>query len=98
MKKNLTEIIEEVLRQDPAARNDDSYLYCKVCKAVNPAAMDMPFKAVIISPKMYGLPGYDTVTRLRRKIQAELEELEASEQVLAWRREREDRCRVGCFE
>ena len=98
MRKNLTEIIENVLKDHPETRDNDAYLYYEVCKIMSPLALEMPYGVVVINPKLFHVPGYDTVTRLRRKIQAELEDVQASDQVQAWRSEREDRCRVGCFE
>ena len=65
----LTEIIADILIRDDAARNSDAYLYHAVCEKIAPAAMSVPFGVMIQNLKQYGLPTYDTVTRLRRKIQ-----------------------------
>ena len=97
MKKNLIYIIEGLLRENARARDDDAYLYAKVCNRLNPEAMRVPFVVVISQLKDYGLPGYDTVTRLRRRIQSEHPELRASDQVEDWRAEKETKARVGIF-
>lgn len=97
MKKHLVELIEDMLRRHEKARNDDLYLYAKVCNIINPEAFQAPFGLVIYQLKDYGLPGYDTVTRLRRRIQSEHPELKASDQVTDWRAEKEEKARAGIF-
>ena len=98
--QGLTEIIADILLNDDMARNSDAYLYHAVCKKINPAALSVPFGVVIQDPKGYKIPGYDTVSRLRRKVQSEWHfvDLSANTQVSAWRSEREQRARMGCFE
>lgn len=96
----LTEIIADILIRDDAARNSDAYLYHAVCEKIAPAAMSVPFGVMIQNLKQYGLPTYDTVTRLRRKIQNDYTFMDfgSSTQVKAWRDAKEERCRAGCFE
>ncbi|MBO5971329.1 MAG: hypothetical protein J6S14_22880 [Clostridia bacterium] len=96
----LTEIIADIMLNDENARNSDIHLYHAVCKKIAPAAMSVPFGVMIENLNHYGLPTYDTVTRLRRKIQSEYNfiDLQANTQVKAWRESKEERCRAGCFE
>lgn len=96
----LTEIITDIMIRDDVARESDTYLYHAVCEKIAPAAMSVPFGIMIQNLKGYGLPTYDTVTRLRRKIQSEYNfiDLQANTQVKAWRDAKEERCRAGCFE
>ena len=44
-----------------------------------------------------GLPSIETVTRLRRKVQAEHPEVRASEKVTQWREVKEKQARAGIF-
>lgn len=94
----LTEIITDIMIRDDVARESDTYLYHAVCEKIAPAAMSVPFGIMIQNLKRYGLPTYDTVTRLRRKIQSEHCFVDPSTQVKAWRDAKEERCRAGCFE
>lgn len=94
----LTEIITDIMIRDDVARESDTYLYHAVCEKIAPAAMSVPFGIMIQNLKGYGLPTYDTVTRLRRKIQSEYCFVDPSKQVKAWRDTKEERCRAGCFE
>ena len=94
----LTEIITDIMIRDDVARESDTYLCHAVCEKIAPAAMSVPFGVMIQNLKGYGLPTYDTVTRLRRKIQSEYCFVDPSTQVKAWRDAKEERCRAGCFE
>ena len=57
----------------------------------------MPFCDVIGNLKELGLPSIETVTRLRRKVQAEHPEVRASEKVTQWREVKEEQARAGIF-
>ena len=94
----LTEMIADIMLNDENARNSDIHLYHAVCKKIAPAAMSVPFGVMIENLNHYGLPTYDTVTRLRRKIQSEYCFVDPSKQVKEWRDQKEERCRAGCFE
>lgn len=98
--KGLTEIIADIMLNDPATRDSDAILYHAVCSRIAPAAMSAPYGVVIQNLTKYNLPSYDTVTRLRRKIQSEWHfvDLNASKEVVAWRSAKEERCRAGVFE
>lgn len=96
--QNITDLIEVQLRENEHLRDSDTLLYTAICAHLNPLAMTMPFQAVIQDLKAYGLPSIETVTRLRRKVQADCPELRASEQVQEWRAAKEERARMGCFE
>ena len=96
----LTQIIADIMTKDDKARDSDTYLYHAVCMYIAPVILTKPFGEVILNPKKYGIPGYDTVTRLRRKIQNDYTFMDfgSSTQVKAWRDAKEERCRAGCFE
>lgn len=96
----LTEIIADIMLRDDVARDSDAYLYHAVCEKIAPDAMSVPFGIMIQNLSQYGLPTYDTVTRLRRKIQNDYQfvNVAAGSQVKAWREAKEERCRAGCFE
>lgn len=93
----LTQIIADILIKDDKARDSDTYLYHAVCMYIAPVILTKPFGEVILNPKKYGIPGYDTVTRLRRKVQRDQDELKASEQVTQWRADKEEQVRAGIF-
>lgn len=68
-------IVEDVLRNHPDARDDDFRLYGWACKAICPEVMDMPFKKVMWMSSSLDLPSYETITRQRRKLQEQNPEL-----------------------
>lgn len=93
----LTELIYGFLKEDKQARDSDTHLYLKVCTHLNAVAIHMPFCDVVRNLKDLGLPSIETVTRLRRKVQSEHPELEASDKVAEWRADKEEQARAGIF-
>ena len=85
------------MNDNEKTRDCDVRLYLEVCRVLNPAAMREPFSAVIADLKGHGYPSIETVTRLRRKLQAEYPELRATEQVEKWRSIKEEQARAGIF-
>lgn len=88
--KSTTKLVKDILQKNPLARNSDTYLYIEVMMRLNPHATKMPFGMVWKNLQDLGLPCYDTVTRARRKVQAEHPELQGSERVRHFRAEREE--------
>lgn len=73
--KNILEIYED-------ARNDDFVLIYRVYKEINESAMIRElFCEVMLNHNKYGLPAFESVSRARRKLQAEHEELRAKKRV-----------------
>ena len=93
----LTDLIYRYLLQDEQTRDSDTKLYMRICAHLNAVAIHMPFCDVIGNLKELGLPSIETVTRLRRKVQAEHPEVRASEQVTEWRADKEEQARAGIF-
>ena len=93
----LTDLIYRYLQQDEQTRDSDTKLYMRICAHLNAPAIHMPFCDVIGNLKELGLPSIETVTRLRRKVQAEHPEVRASEKVTQWREVKEEQARAGIF-
>lgn len=77
----LQKLVEEILETDTKARGDDAWLYLQVCKVKNLDAVAQPFYIVMQMTKELGLPTFDSISRIRRKVQMEHEELKPSKQV-----------------
>lgn len=73
--------VKEVLNEVPAARDDDFVLLAHVYYKLNPEIVSTPFNIVMLGHKEYGLPYFESVSRARRKLQAEYEELRPSKEV-----------------
>lgn len=70
-------LVQKILTEDLGSRNSDNVLYVNVCKNINLGATSRPFYDVMNNPHKYGLPAFETVSRARRKLQEENEELRA---------------------
>ena len=82
-------IVKGILMKDVKARNSDAYLYMKVIEKLNKGSSKMPFYELMKNVKEMGLPCYDTVTRIRRRMQEKYPELKGSEKVTELRKENE---------
>ena len=87
--KRTTDIVKAVLEEVPGTRNSDDFLYCKVCERISQIGINLPFWKVLMNRKDYGLPSFETVVRIRRKIQAKHPELCANLKVSSERLNRE---------
>lgn len=83
--QTITGIVKGILEHDPDTRNSDEYLYLKVCEKVSGMCLNLPFWKVFLNRKTYGLPSYETVGRVRRKLQETHPELAGSSTVEAQR-------------
>ena len=63
--------IQRILEQDPAARNSDKYLWMKLAETLY-IDLGRPFREVV-----WDMPSYESVGRIRRKLQEKHEELRA---------------------
>lgn len=68
MNKKVNKMVEAILRDDRRARNDDFYLVGKVYE-IYYGFKNEPFLEVAYSHQ--GLPTYESITRIRRKLQAD---------------------------
>ena len=82
-------LVKNILETDTKARKNDMLLYLQVCKLKNLDAVAQPFYIVMQRSKELGLPSYETVSRARRKVQEEHEELKPSKNVQDVREEYE---------
>lgn len=83
------DLVKNILETDTKARENDMLLYLQVCKLKNLDAVAQPFYIVMQRSKELGLPSYETVSRARRKVQEEHEELKPSKIVQDAREEYE---------
>ena len=88
-KTNITTLVKKVLETYPVARDSDNKLYYLVCKKLNPAIDNYPFAHVLLNFNTLNLPNYETVGRVRRKLQERYPELAASKEVQKARSEKE---------
>ena len=71
-------LVKNILETYEDTRNDDFVLIYRVYKEINESAMVRElFFEVMLNHKKYGLPAFESITRARRKLQAEYEELRA---------------------
>lgn len=78
--KNLKTIEEKVrfaLSCNEKTRDDDMTLYVCVCAICLPTVPEMPFMNVMLHYRSLGLPNFESVGRIRRKLQVEHPELSA---------------------
>ena len=84
-----TELVLQILKNEPVARNNDNFLYLQVLRATgqkNGVDIDsMSIPRFFCHLKEYGFPAFETVRRTRQKIQSEYPELSANSTVSAGR-------------
>ena len=97
--RNIEKLVYNILQEIVAARGDDYLLFYLVVREyfnANPQLGDIdrvPFAEIMCGHYHYGIPSYETVTRTRRRIQAELPELK-TESVARRRRKEEQKFRA----
>ena len=77
----LEDIVTEVLQEHPMTRGSDSLLYAVVCEFINPTACKLAFTTVMMRRSELGLPKFDSVSRVRRKIQEKDDSLRPPEDI-----------------
>ena len=78
--KRLEEIVEEILRNDQLAREDDCYLILQVISKIYPYEIGKRFETVMCNAKNKGI-SFESITRCRRKLQERNPELRDEETV-----------------
>lgn len=73
--KTIEQKVRAVLEQDADARNDDMTLYVRLCDTYVKGISQQRFDTVLLQYKLFGLPNFESVSRIRRKLQAEQPEL-----------------------
>lgn len=87
--KNVSNIVKAILQEDERARNSDSRLYRQVIayigmnKGIDVGAMSVTY--YLDHRKEMGFPAFETISRARRKVQAEHPELAGNDEVEAQR-------------
>lgn len=83
------DFVRKVMTERPATRSDDFLLVAEVCGEVSPALADPlyapSFRDVMENHTFWGLPSFETITRIRRKLQETEPELKAIEEVEEFR-------------
>ena len=78
----LTNLYTEIL-------TDDNVLYIDVIYQINPAYVNVNFKMNFMNARKLGLPAFESVSRARRKLQSENENLRGSSENQKAREERQ---------
>ena len=75
--RELTPKVEHCLRNTPRTRDDDFALYYAVATMYLPKglASTISFRDLMLNAGKYGIPAFGSVTRVRRLLQSENEEL-----------------------
>ena len=74
----LKEVIRQILEDVPEARDSDRRCICEVYKRIYPNALNSRFESVVMSS---AFPSFESVTRTRRKVQAENPDLRAKKDI-----------------
>ena len=73
--KDLSSIVEKVLREHKDARDSDFRTIGWVYALTKPEVMNMPFKSVLWRHSEFDLPSFETIRRTRQKLQHDKPEL-----------------------
>lgn len=71
-------LVKRVLERKEEAREDDHVLYTEVINQINPAYLNINFRTNFENARKLGLPAFESVSRARRKLQAENKNLKGS--------------------
>ena len=92
--KTTTDIVKKILEEHPETRSSDNLLYIEVTKycgeEVGCNICGFPIADVLRCMSKWGLPSMETVGRCRRRVQRLYPELAATDDVCAFRAEREE--------
>ena len=73
--KDLSTVVEKVLREKNDARDSDFRTIGWVYANIKPEVMNLPFKEVLWKHKEFDLPSFETIRRTRQKLQHDKPEL-----------------------
>lgn len=91
--KKIQDIVEIILKEESLTRDDDMYLYYLYCTKygfVNNGSFHKLFQDKEYRKKL-GISGFETISRCRRKLQAENPSLKGSQETQYQRAEQEKR-------
>jgi hypothetical protein len=87
--KKVSDLVHELLKNEPACRNSDNILYLRVLQTIGSRngidVENMKVPALMLHMREYGLPSIESVGRARRKVQECNPELRANDTVEAFR-------------
>lgn len=81
--------IKEILEHDPTARNDNFVLVSSVYQRLGKINDTQTFYCVMLGHKQLGLPSFESITRVRRRVQKKYPTLRANKQIQDIREEQE---------
>ena len=87
--KRIEETVREVLENSLRARNDNYVLVLEVFEKLG-VPVGNNFKEIMLEHKKYGLPGFESVVRARRKVVEEHPELQSNEKIKEFRKMQEE--------
>lgn len=88
--RRIHEIVEHCLRECEGTRSSDRYLYYQVIRILNPSLLNHSVRTFLKDGIELGYPKFDSISRIRRKLQAKYPELRAVEVVEDMRNKRKD--------
>lgn len=95
--KTTTDLVRYVLLMYPNTRDSDNYLYYRVLKIIGDRkGIDIDSMSVttfFMNLRQYGFPTFETVCRIRRKLQEKYPEFVGSDSINAYRDSNERRFR-----
>jgi hypothetical protein len=89
--KKIQDVVEIILKEEPLTREDDMYLYYLYCTKygfVNSGSFHKIFQDKEYRSTL-GISGFETISRCRRKLQAEDPSFKSSQETLCQRLEQE---------
>ena len=79
--KTIENKVKTILKKNEEARNDDMVLYLALFNLCLKAAGAIPLAEIMTQHRSLGLPSFESVSRTRRKLQAQHPELAGSRPV-----------------
>lgn len=84
------ELVFRILAEHPETRSSDNRLYIKVIEYIDTSLLYKPVVDILINRKAYKIPPYESVGRVRRKLQSQFPHLSSNRTVAERRAENEE--------
>lgn len=91
--KRIEDKVKLILEESEICRNSDNHLFLEYIQRECPELLEYPAVDFQLHYRDFGIPTFDSISRARRKLQAEYEELRGCEDVRRWRAENETQFR-----
>lgn len=88
--RKIQEIVEQCLRNCKETRSSDRYLYYVVLNDLDPSLLSHSVRTFLKDGIELGYPKFDSISRIRRKLQAKYPELRAVDVVEDMRAQRKE--------